>query len=98
MNVTVTIPDGLYEQVESLACRQEQSRSALYAQALKMLIHAQDAPDQPPSDPSRPEWLDWSAEEITRNLNEYASQHDTSLDPALAETQTRMLLENCEWE
>ena len=96
--MTVTIPDDLYEQVESLACRQEQSRSDLYAQALEMLIHAQDAPDQPPSDPNRPEWLDWSAEEVTRNLNEYASQHDTSLDSALAEAQTRMLLENCEWE
>ena len=65
---------------------------------MAMPVHAQDDPDQPPSDPSRPEWLDWSAEEITRNLNEYASQHDTSLDPALAEAQNRMLLENCEWE
>lgn len=65
---------------------------------MAMPVHAQDDPRQPPGDPSRPEWLDWSAEEMTRNLNEYASEHDTSLDPALAEAQTRMLLENCEWE
>lgn len=98
MDVTVTIPDDLYEQVESLACRQEQSRSDLYTHALKMLVNAQDGAHEPSGGPSRPEWLDWSAEEITRNLDEYASEHDTSIDPALAEAQTRMLLENCEWE
>ncbi len=98
MDVTVTIPDDLYEQVESLACRQEQPRSDLYAQALKMLVRAQGDPDQLSDGPSRPEWLDWSAEEITSNLNEYASKHDTRLDSALAEAQTRMLSENCEWE
>lgn len=94
MNVTVTIPDDLYEQVESLACRQEQSRSDLYARALKMLVHTQDDPDQPPSGPSRPEWLDWPSEKITQVLNEVYSEHDSTLDPGLALLQSEAVRED----
>ena len=94
VKVTITIPDDLYEQVESLACRQERSRSDLYTQALKMPVHAQDNPDQPPSNPSRPEWLDWPSEKITQVLNEVYSEHDSTLDPELALLQSEAVRED----
>ena len=92
--MTVTVPDDLYQQVESLACCQERSRSDLYTQALKMLVHAQDNPDQPPSYPSRPEWLDWPSEKITQVLNEVYSEHDSTLDSGLALLQSEAVREN----
>ena len=63
-----------------------------------MVTVANDDLQQPPNGPTRPEWLDWPSDEMTRNLNEYADKHDTTLDPALAKAQARALLENCEWE
>ncbi len=63
-----------------------------------MLVRAQTVRENTPVNANHPEWLDWPSEKITRNLNEYAEKHDTTLDPALAEAQTRVLLENCEWE
>ena len=96
MNVTVTIPDGLYEQVELLACRQEQSRSDLYAQALEMFVHALGDPDNDkmPSQPTRPEWLDWPSEKITRMLNEVYREQDSTLDPGLAKLQSEAVRED----
>lgn len=63
-----------------------------------MFTDAKDDLQPPPAGPVHLDWLDWPSEQITRNLNEYANKHDTTLDPALAEAQTRVLLENCEWE
>ena len=59
-----------------------------------MLIHAQDAPDQPPGGPSRPEWLDWPGEKITQVLNEVYSEYDSTLDPGLALLQSGAVRED----
>lgn len=59
-----------------------------------MLIHAQDAPDQPPGSPGRPEWLDWPSEKITQVLNDVYSEHDSTLDPGLALLQSGAVRED----
>jgi len=64
---------------------------------LESLIAANGPSATTPASPS-PAWLGWSDEEITRNLDEHAVQHDTRLDPVLAEAQFRTLLKHWEWE
>lgn len=42
VKTAVSIPDDLFERADRLARRRRMSRSALYAEALKMLIDADD--------------------------------------------------------
>lgn len=96
MEVTVTIPDSLFEQVDSLACQQEKSHSALVVEALRDLVEAADENGQ--ADMSGPQWLGLSDEEITNSLNEIAAEHDTSVDPGLDSAQKRALQDKWEWD
>ncbi len=98
MDVTGSIPDDMYEKVEALACSQEQSRSELYVQALELLLRSECELEEPLGVCSLPEWLDWSNDKITYSLNQYAKQHESSLDESWAGAQARTILENSEWK
>ena len=99
MEVTVTIPDSLFEQVESLACQQEKTHSALVVQALQNLVESADENEQTDQAATEcPQWLNWSDEETTRSLNQFATEHDTTIDPGLASAQTRALQDKWEWD
>ena len=96
MEVTVTIPDSLFERVDSLACQQDKSHSAVVVQALQYLVDSSHKVVQ--TGTIRPSWLSWSDEEITRSLNEFAAEHDTTVDPGSASAQTRALQDKWEWD
>jgi len=96
VEVTVTIPDSLHKQVDSLACQQEKSYSALVVEALQDLVEAAGKSGQ--ADMNGPQWLNLSDEEITNSLNEFAAEHDTSLDPGLDSAQKRALEDEWEWD
>lgn len=99
MEVTVTIPDSLFEQIESLACQQDKSHTALVVQALRNLVESgNEAERVRPAGNDRPEWLDWSDEEITQGLNEFAADHNTALGHGLASAQMRALKDKWEWD
>lgn len=42
MKIAVSLPKDLYDRAEALAARRKKTRSALYAEALKAYIEAQD--------------------------------------------------------
>ena len=98
MDVTVSIPDDVYEKVESLASSQEQSRSELYVQALELLLRSKGKLEEPLGGRSLPEWINWSSDKITYSLNQYAKEHGSSLDESWAGAQARTILENSEWD
>lgn len=77
VKTAVSIPDPLFDAADRLARRRRMSRSALYAEALELLLaeHAHD--------------------DVTDRLNELYAEVDSSLDPAVAAAQSRVLQE--EW-
>lgn len=68
MKTAVSIPDPIFEAADRLARRRRMSRSALYAEALELLLAAQADADA----------------EITRRLDEVYAEQDSSLDPFIA--------------
>lgn len=74
VKTAVSIPDQLFEAADRLARRRRVSRSALYAEALEMLVASQVDADA----------------EITRRLDEVYAEHDSTLDPFLAAANAEM--------
>lgn len=67
VKTAVSIPDPIFEAADRLARRRRISRSALYAEALELLLASQVDADA----------------EITRRLDEVYADHHSSLDPFL---------------
>jgi hypothetical protein len=59
---------------------------------------AQAADENGQADMNGTQWLNLSDEEITSTLNEFAAEHDTSLDPGLDSAQKRVLEDKWEWD
>ena len=77
MKTAVSIPDPIFEAADRLARRRRMSRSALYAEALELLLANQADADA----------------EITRRLDEVYAEQDSTLDPFIAAAQAEALRE-----
>lgn len=77
VKTAVSIPDPIFEAADRLARRRRVSRSALYAEALELLLAGQVEADA----------------EITRRLDEVYADQDSTPDPWIAAAQAEALRE-----